>query len=113
MPIKKGDTVWEVGTVLAIPMTVVEVSRDTVRCEYAWTDEKVYRPCCSPDTLTHTKPEIDTWERLEKDACKGVCDYFHAYKCDECEHVEGGCCKNMARDLVRRAKALAERERGE
>lgn len=55
----------------------------------------------------------DSWERLEKDACKGVCDYFHAYECDECEHAEGGCCKNMARDLVRRCRALAERERGE
>ena len=65
----------------------------------------------SPSDLTHERP--DSWERLEKDACKGVCDYFNAYKCDECEHVEGGCCKNMARDLVRRCRALAERERGE
>lgn len=57
VPIKVGDTVWEVGTVLAIPMTVVEVSRDTVRCECAWTDGKVYRPRYLPSALTHTKPE--------------------------------------------------------
>ena len=106
MPIKKGDTVWEVGTVLAIPMTVVEVSSDTVRCEYTWTDGKVYRPCCSPDTLTNTKPEIDSWERIEEDALNFVEDNAGI------PHDQD----QMERDMLailRRCRALAERERGE
>ena len=101
--IRVGDEVWDVdgsgpfivsgfvGEPLAVIFEIAECN-DLPR---------------KPSQLTHERPVADTWERLEKDACKGVCDYFHAYKCDECEHVEGGCCKNMARDIVRRAKALA------
>ena len=106
VPIQKGDTVWEVGTVLAIHMTVVEVSRDTVRCEYAWTDGKVYRPCYPSDQLTHTKPERDSWERIEEDAgCT-------ATKYNERRGTIFTTKQQVARDLVRRCRALAERERG-
>ena len=59
-----------------------------------------------PSQLTHERP--DSWERLEEDAVKSVCDYFEANNCYECGNAEGGCCKNMARDIVRRAKALSE-----
>lgn len=107
VPIREGDTVWKEGTVLAIPMTVVEVSRDTVRCEYAWTDGKVYRPCCSPDTLTHTKPEpIDTWQRIEEDALNFVEDNTGM------PHDQDQMERDML-SILRRCKALAERERGE
>ena len=69
-----------------------------------------------PDQLTHTRP--DSWERLEEDAVKGVCEYtgaeptaFGVHDCDTCrfygEHGKLICEQLMARDLVRRAKALA------
>lgn len=59
----------------------------------------------------------DSWERLEKDAKKTVCDYFwrgEAAPCNGCprEHSDD-CAVDMAIDLVSRARALAERERGE
>ena len=50
-----------------------------------------------PNKLTHERPVVDTWERLEEDAAnldEMPCDY-------------------SAKDLVRRCRALAERERGE
>ena len=118
VPIREGDTVWSVkyGTEYRVGEIRDTTDDDDEPCKIIGCSNDELHIYCAyfpPDKLTHTKPEIDTWERLEEDACKGVCDYFHAYKCDECEHVEGGCCKNMARDLVRRAKALAGGARGD
>lgn len=65
-----------------------------------------------PEYLTHTRP--DSWERLEEDIAKNPCRYAEEVKrsklhsCSECPwHSEV-----MARDIVRRAKALAEKEAG-
>lgn len=73
---------------------------------------------CRPESLTHTRP--DSWERLEEDACKGVCEYAGArlingtidiHGCDGCRFDADGddpdCEQQMARDIIRRAKALA------
>ena len=73
---------------------------------------------CRPELLTHTLP--DSWERLEKDALKGVCEYaeedrkpgtIDAHTCCGCRFDEDGdgptCEKQMALDIIRRAKALA------
>lgn len=89
--------------------------------------------CLKPDTgdelghftaceLTHERP--DSWERLEDDAQKDICSYFEGdrergsgYQCQGCpaEYQNGetfDCDENaMAEDLVRRARALAERGR--
>lgn len=58
--------------------------------------------------LTHERP--DSWERLEDDAGKGACDYFgHGDdECCGCPASGKGCEETMARDLVRRCRALAE-----
>ena len=64
--------------------------------------------------LTHERPE--SWERLEEDAGKDPCDYFGfdgEETCGKCPASGKNCEQTMARDLVRRARALAERERGE
>lgn len=71
-----------------------------------------------PETVTHTRP--DSWERLEEDARKGVCEYAGAYRksgtidsheCDGCRFDGDGngptCEQQMALDIIRRAKALA------
>lgn len=62
----------------------------------------------------------DSWERLEEDARKGVCEYAGAYRksgtidsheCDGCRFDGDGndptCEQQMALDIIRRAKALA------
>ena len=78
--------------------------------------------CLKPDTgdelghfeareLTHERP--DSWERLEKDIDDGPCVYFGRKSCVDCPgNGRNGCegQKAKARDLVRRAKALAERD---
>ena len=71
--------------------------------------------------LTHKRP--DSWERLEEDADKCVCEYAGAqkstadpdrYSCIECPyddlgpHTDAECNERMRLDIVRRAKALAE-----
>lgn len=56
-----------------------------------------------PSQLTHAKPEIDTWERIEEDAgCT-------ATKYNERRGTIFTTKQQVARDLVRRARALAER----
>lgn len=73
-----------------------------------------------PLTVTHARP--DSWERLEEDARKGVCEYagaepgeFGTHDCDTCRfYDERGkliCEQLMACDIVRRAKKLAGVER--
>lgn len=110
-PLEAGQTVWDTDAESDTPLTVVEVSSDLVRCEYTWKDGKTYRPCYPPSVLTHTKPEVDTWERLEEDAKKDVCVYFNNRRdveCTDCPaNCQAGCETKKSRDLVRRAKALA------
>lgn len=63
----------------------------------------------------------DSWERLEEDAKKGSCDYFgcDANGCHGCPAYDwntarggSGCGNAKMCDLIRRAKALAEKEAG-
>lgn len=69
-----------------------------------------------PSRLFHECP--DSWEKLEEDARKGICDYAHAPRDDDglvtCEGCrfhkpETGlsCIQNFGIDLVKRAKKLA------
>lgn len=60
------------------------------------------------DQLTHERPEIDSWERLEDDASKSSCEYFEqSHGCGSCPKYPSSCGYDKARDLVRRARALA------
>lgn len=76
-----------------------------------------FRGTCypKPSQLTHTKPEIDSWERIDEDAGKDRCSYFGAkyQDCGRCTQLATSCSISKCRDLVRRCRALAERERGE
>lgn len=57
--------------------------------------------CIDPSQLTHTKPEsLDSWERIEEDA-DATAHLFDAFDADASARI---------RDLVRRARALAERD---
>lgn len=62
----------------------------------------------------------DSWERLEEDARNGLCEYFgmgDAEDCKECpaygDRLTPSCNSVMARDIIRRAKALAGVDDGE
>ena len=78
-----------------------------VQVQYA--DEDTFE--CRSSDLTHKQP--DNWELLELDAKKGSCEYLGCLQssCDGC-YLSGksACDKYVRSDLVRRAKALAEKE---
>lgn len=111
--IKVGDTVWhEDGTMLRVDgfggiedgETIVNVH--IIRGATQWREVRNL-------SLTHEQP--DSWERLEEDTEKSTCEYFgfRDKECSECPGFKGGvkgCSVIKMRDLVRRAKALAEKE---
>lgn len=103
--IEVGDTVWVDG--VSESCEVVKVENVIVQVQYA--DGDTFE-CCSSD-LTHEQP--DSWERLEKDAKKGNCEYLGRSQssCDGCYLNGKSACDEYVRiDLIRRAKALAEKE---
>ncbi len=116
VPIKVGDTVYFTDGREQECNTVVHA-------EYDYKDEPYVQlgrlnevgyptytncSCIDPSQLTHAKPEPpDTWERIEEDAgCT-------ATKYNERRGTIFTTKQQVASDIVRRAKALAERERGE
>ena len=101
-----GDTVYEPNGKRG---TVVRVHPQTGCVDLSQGDCDAY--CMDAESLTHTRP--DSWGRLEEDAAKGLCEYFgfSDRPCNEGEgcpaYEQGGCAMYKAKDLVRRAKALA------
>lgn len=101
-PLREGETVWSTDS--GTRYTVEKV-----------TDELIPIKCCSemgstvslhPSQLTHERP--DSWERLEEDVANVHCaDYCTKYGID---HSDTSFERAKARDIVRRAKALAERD---
>ena len=65
--------------------------------------------------LTHERPVADTWEQLEKDTNDLIYDIgFHLGDYSPSDFNEtGDSVQDRVRDIVRRTKKLAERERGE
>lgn len=110
-----GDTVWhEDGTMLRVDgfggiddgETIVNVH--IIRGATPWREVRNL-------SLTHEQP--DSWERLEEDVEKTTCEYFgfRDKECSECPGFKGGvkgCSVIKMRDLIRRAKAIAEKEAG-
>lgn len=96
--IRVGETVYALG--FGEPLTVKGFTDDG-RVLMSFHDENSLG--YKPSKLTHEQP--DTWERLEHDAEKTVCDYCKdvGHRLDTCENSEA----YKARDLVRRARALA------
>ena len=101
-----GDTVYDVDTgekmlVCALPE---QGAYQCVKLRLANGTFKTLDPC----RLTHERP--DSWERIEKDAEKDPCGYFGfdgEETCGKCPASGKNCEQTMARDLVRRARALA------
>ena len=104
-PLSEGETVFDKDTgdrfeVNGFSDDGFVVCWDVDRCE---ADIEI-----KPDQLTHERPVVDTWERLEEDAHLSLADY-----CKKHESRIGHplLSADMHIDLVRRAKALAERDR--
>ena len=99
-PLREGETVWKVKNGYG-PYHIQEIRDGVSVC--------VEEASCEfmPKELTHERPVADTWERLEEDAGKNPFDYCKdvGHRLDTCENSEA----YKARDLVRRAKKLAER----
>lgn len=119
--IKVGDTVWHHSGFAHGVVTSIDAGSlmGTVRYVNGGVE---FRDAAKD--LTHTRR--DSWERLEEDAVKGVCEYagaerkpgtIDAHTCCGCRFDEDGdgptCEKQMALDIIRRAKALAGVEVGE
>ena len=108
--IRVKETVFDKNTGEELIVTGFEDGR--VWCEHRMTDADALpvRGMWSPSLLTHERPEIDSWERLEEDAEKDPCGYFGfdgEEPCGKCSASGKNCEQQVARDLVRRAKKLA------
>lgn len=121
-PIEVGDTVYFAdgdGSALIVERIDANGGEPAVDLVYAGGRTRYHS--ANPENLTHERP--DSWERIEKDAAKPVCEYAGAqkstadpdrYSCIDCLyddlgfHTDAECNERMRLDLVRRAKALAK-----
>lgn len=116
-PIREGDTVYVLG--FGEPLTVKGFTDDgRVLMSFHGENSLGYKP----SRLTHEQP--DTWERVEEDCAKFCIEYCgeRGLLDDACNTAEGdastrhctdcgeSCEERMARDLVRRCRALVEKE---
>lgn len=103
VPIKVGDTVWVDG--VSESCEVVKVENSIVQVQYA--DGDIFE-CCSSD-ITHVQP--DNWGRLKDDATMSPWSYCnqHEIPIDTVDVDFATTTEAFALDLIRRAKALAEK----
>lgn len=92
-PLREGETVYLTDSPTAFVVDDIMTGEDGATVVHlkdgAWN---------LPQYLTHERP--DSWERLEEDIASGFMDTGETV-CD---------CREEAKDIVRRAKALAERD---
>ena len=105
--IELGDDLYSVEGGLGLHVSNIDRSNGRIATSAMLALDK----WADPSMFTHTKPgPPDSWERIEEDTGKTTCDYFdQSHGCGECPHYPSMCSIDKARDLVRRAKALAER----
>ena len=112
-PLREGEHVYhvETGTELVVKKLPKPGEYQAVVVFALPTSPASHLTSFDPDLLTHERPVADTWERLEEDAEKDPCGYFGfdgEEICGKCPASGKNCEQTMARDLVRRAKKLAE-----
>lgn len=115
MEIKVGDTVWFRSLSTGARMrkaTVTGFGEHSLDGPLATLEDEAGKTWyIDPKKITHVQP--DSWERLEEDAKKGNCEYLGRSQssCDGCYLNGKSACDEYVRiDIVRRAKALAEKE---
>ena len=104
-PLREGETVWDVESGTEYEVVGIHTDEDTP-VRVMRTDGSHLAKAAKPSTLTHAKPEPDSWERIEEDATRMPGEYCERYGIygDSFPQAEA-----MACDLVRRCRALAER----
>ena len=116
VPIKGGDTIYSNGHKEGLIVDGYQHDGSLI----AHMRDGNHVAIRNPQHFTHTKPEIDTWERIEEDVRKLTSDYWgcFGFDCNDCPaEVDGerpskrfgtvGCALAKHIDLVRRAKKLA------
>lgn len=120
VPIRIGDVLYSSGNECRVVSITVNENEVWVA---VYADDGTFFPWAKPKYLSHKNTEpADSWEKLEEDADKRVCEYAGAqksivdddkYSCINCpydepgSHTDKGCQERMRLDLVRRAKKLA------
>ena len=108
VPIEVGDTVYFVdGNGSALIVERIDANGGEPAVDLVYSGERIHWHSANPEKLTHERP--DSWERIEKDAKGGPTGYardilgVNVRTTTTSEDYEA-----FARDLVRRAKALAK-----
>ena len=106
-PLREGETVWYVPTPNEAKECKVEELPEREKGERAVCLRALDGTIISCPTRYVTHEHLDSWERLEEDSGKNPFDYCKdvGHRLDTFENSEA----YKARDLVRRARALAER----
>ena len=105
-PLREGETVWHKSGLACGVVETIDAGSLMHTTRYRGDDGTIYRDAAKD--LVHKRP--DTWERLEHDAEKTVCEYFGAnYDCANCPLESARCAEEVKKDIIRRAKKLAER----
>ena len=107
-PLREGETVWYRDHIDPLEVRGISTTESGAQYVKAYNDYEGEVSAPAED-FTHERSVVDTWERLEEDAGKNPFDYCKdvGHRLDTCENSEA----YKARDIVRRAKALAERDR--
>lgn len=117
-PIRVGDVLYSSGNEFRVVNIIVNANEV---CVDVYADDGKFCPLMNPKYLSHKNPEplesepADSWEKLEEDAMKTICDYASAPldadgvpMCDGCRfEMRGPCLVEKDLDMVKRAKKLA------
>ena len=102
-PLREGETVWHKSGLACGVVVTIDAGSLMHTTRYRGDDGTVYRDAAKD--LVHERP--DSWERLEKDAKKQPYAYCVEHGLDDDSFPTN---EKFAQDLVRRCRALAERD---
>ncbi|MDM8270570.1 hypothetical protein [Thermophilibacter provencensis] len=103
-PLREGETVWKLDD--DRPYTLKRFDGEHV---YINAGGSSFDTWTFPNKLTHERPVVGTWERLEEDVAGASCPDVYCVN----HHVDASDTSYewaMARDIVRRARELAGRD---
>ena len=110
-PLREGETVWYRDHIDPLEVRGISTTESGAQYVKAYNDYEGEVSAPAED-FTHERPVVDTWERLEEDATidpRAYCSKHRLY-IDPYDGDSAPATEKFARDLVRRAKALAERD---
>lgn len=109
-PLEVGQTVWDVESGVKYEVVGIHIDEDSP-VRVMRTDGSHLAKAAKPNAFTHTKPEVDSWKRIEED--KGLNPFDYCKKVGHKLWTFDNAEEFKASDLVRRCKALSERKRSE